>query len=220
MVQQGSDRARQVIGGGLEVLNRRTGRLGRTADIAPPRTISQFLSQIAHQVEVSRGQEIADALDERIHPRVNAVWDESRGRVNIIAPLLPVHEIIPQRFLRPRAKSRVWVEGRGIYQSFYNPIRSGHNFIVAWYRHPPVKRLPISFVMRDPTPYIRRRIRSFLNRGGALEPYERIFQEQAGRFGEYTHLDDDIGDLRRQRGYRSFRGAARRGRSGLRGAFR
>lgn len=203
MVQPQSNRAREVFPRG-----------GRS----PTGTISSFLTQIARQVETSTGRQIANTLDERIHPQVNAVWDEHRGRINILAPLLPVHEMIPQRFLRPRAKSRVWVQGRGIYQSFYNPIRSGHNFIVAWYRHPPVSRLPISFVLRDPTPYIRRRIRSFLNRGGALEPYERIFQEQAVRFSNVSHLDDDIGDLRRQRGYRSFGRASRRGRARLRGA--
>ena len=146
-------------------------------------TVSRFISDIRRQVETTRGRQLAHLLDRRIHPNVQAIHHTGTNRVGILAPLLPVHEIIPQRALRSRARKRVYVEGQGIYQSFYNPRRSGDDFIVAWYRYPPIKRLPISFVMRDPTEYIRRRIRGFLARGGVIEPYERIFSSQSTAFG-------------------------------------
>ena len=125
------------------------------------RSVSQFLRDTRELATTSRVEDIAHYLHQRIHPSISAF--PINNQVRIIAPLLPVHEIVPQQFLRHRARQRVIVDGRGIYQSFYNPIRSGEDFIVAWYRYPPVLRLPISFVRRDPTPYIRRRVREFLS---------------------------------------------------------
>ena len=155
-------------------------------------TLSAFISEIRENVESVRARDLAHLLDRRLHPKIDAIR-LSGNKVAIIAPLLPVHEIIPQRFLRSRARKRVYVEGRGVFQSFYNPRRSRDNFIVAWYRYPPIKRLPISFVLRDPTPYIRRRIRDFLSRGGVVEPYERIFPDHSTNFGGYSFLGDDTG---------------------------
>ena len=154
--------------------------------------VKEFIDELKAESKSGAVHIITSRLNKAVHPEITASYNRGTGLVELKSPLLPVHEILPQESLRWRKKKRVFVEGRGIYQSFYNPIKSGDKFIVAWHREPWVKRLPISFVLRDPLPLIHNVVRQALKKSGHLRPYERIrgYGEAGARFpDDYEYIE-------------------------------
>lgn len=171
----------------------------------PHQTISQWLSRINREAGQAAARTLARKMDREIHPEIRAVHRRGTAHIEIRSPLLPVHDIIPQRYLRQRIKKRVFIAGEGIFQSFHNPIKSGDDFIVAWYRDPDVPRFPISYVLRDPIPLIQRRVRAILSGSGRLDKYAHLYEYGSGR-----HRFADYDTITRSLSERQFKGGLAR----------